>query len=246
MIALGVPSLPVKTTTAVRLLYIQRYPQYSPVSSILLLSPAPPPLRLLMKSVVLGILLLMGVAVAQNGEMDRFNRAARPMHQDVPYISCATCKRAVEELWKLNENTREHIAKEGLPKLGEDDLIELAESVCDPDTDEGEWMCMIDIEQEDAGMSVKLKQEEYMGECRRECRTLQHACNKVFDEHREDIAELLWKVRENPQCHGCRAAGLLRSSLLSVSMLRLCPRPPLFVAPAARLTGRAEDGGEAR
>ena len=32
-----------------------------------------------------------------------------------------------------------------------------------------------------------------MGECRRECRTIEKACTAVFDEYREDLAELLWK-----------------------------------------------------
>ena len=140
------------------------------------------------------LLLSFSPATAQLGEMDRFNRKARPMHKDVPYLECSVCKRSVEELWNLTDRVRKHAADNGLPKIGEDDLIDFATLVCDPDTDEGEWINMIDIVQDGPGSSVKLKQEEYMGECRRECRTIQHACNKVFDEYREDVAELLWKA----------------------------------------------------
>ena len=32
-----------------------------------------------------------------------------------------------------------------------------------------------------------------MSECRRECRTIEKACRYVFDEHREDMAESLYK-----------------------------------------------------
>lgn len=78
-------------------------------------------------------------------------------------------------------------------RVGEDDLIEMATHICDADSDEGDWIPMYDITQEEKGASVKLDKQEYMGECRRECRTIASACAKVFDEYREDMAELLYK-----------------------------------------------------
>lgn len=89
-------------------------------------------------------LLALHSAYGQNGEMDRFNRKARPMHSDgkeeehdeptslaqhpswspcvlsvvcvlssVPYISCAVCKMAVNEVWRLADEAR---ARKGGPK----------------------------------------------------------------------------------------------------------------------------------
>lgn len=66
-------------------------------------------------------------------------------------------------------------------------------NVCDADTDEGDWIPMLDISQAEKGSPLKLEPQEYMGECRRECRTVMHACGKVFDEYREDMAEALYK-----------------------------------------------------
>jgi hypothetical protein len=34
------------------------------------------------------VVFLFAPALAQNGEMDRFSRKPRPMHDDVPYLSC--------------------------------------------------------------------------------------------------------------------------------------------------------------
>jgi len=79
-------------------------------------------------------------------------------------------------------------------RIGEDDLIDIATALCDPDSDEGEWLLYYDVTQPNGrGGALKLEKQEYVGECRRECRTVAHACSKVFDEHREDVAELLWK-----------------------------------------------------
>jgi hypothetical protein len=124
------------------------------------------------------------------GEMERFNRKARPMHADVPYVACAVCKLAIAEVWRQAELLRAEAPRR---KVGEDDLIELATGICNADLEEGDWLAMYDLTQKGAGTPVKLEKQEYMGECRRECRTIAHACAKVFDEHREDIAELLWK-----------------------------------------------------
>lgn len=70
-------------------------------------------------------------------------------------------------------------AKAPRGKIGEDDLIEMGEHVCDPDTDEGEWITMIDLDQEKQGSPIKLSQQPHLGECRRECRTISHACALV-------------------------------------------------------------------
>lgn len=54
------------------------------------------------------------------------------------------CKRAVEEVWNIAEHMRE-VAPYN--KVGEDEFNELTLNICDPDTDEGEWVSMQDIEQ---------------------------------------------------------------------------------------------------
>lgn len=39
-------------------------------------------------------------------EMERFNRKARPFHEDVNYIKCSVCKRAVEEMWNMTRGLK--------------------------------------------------------------------------------------------------------------------------------------------
>lgn len=106
-------------------------------------------------------------------------------------------------------------------QVGEEEFQELTFNVCDPDLDEGEWITMYDVvqhipgsgnDEEDggdldedseeavaaaagstAGGRIAVEKQEYVGECRRECRTIQRACNNVLEEYREDLAELLWK-----------------------------------------------------
>ena len=75
------------------------------------------------------------------------------------------------------------------------------ERVCNPDKDEGEWVgfpcrrgahirrsprqvAMVDLAQAERGAPIKLEAQEYLGECRRECRTVEKSCRFVFDERR--------------------------------------------------------------
>lgn len=103
------------------------------------------------------------------------------------------CKLATQEMWDQAAKARE-VAPGG--RLGEDDLQEMASEVCDPDLDGGEWITYYDITQSEPGASIKLEKQEYLGECRRECRTIVHACRGVYDEYREDVAESAHGVRQ--------------------------------------------------
>lgn len=145
-------------------------------------------------------------------------RKAKVVRKDLPYISCGVCKVAMEEVWAIAEQMRETAPYH---KVGEEEFQELTFNVCDPDLDEGEWITMYDVvqhipgsgnDEEDggdldedseeaiaaaagstAGGRIAVEKQEYVGECRRECRTIQRACNNVLEEFREDLAELLWK-----------------------------------------------------
>ena len=52
---------------------------------------------------------------------------------------------------------------------------------------------MYDITQSERGAPLKMEKQEYMCECRRECRTIQKACENIVNEHMEDMAESLYK-----------------------------------------------------
>eukprot|EP00928_Gymnodinium_smaydae_P074132 TRINITY_DN57199_c0_g1_i1.p1 TRINITY_DN57199_c0_g1~~TRINITY_DN57199_c0_g1_i1.p1 ORF type:complete len:300 (+),score=60.83 TRINITY_DN57199_c0_g1_i1:112-900(+) len=105
-----------------------------------------------------------------------------------PYVACEVCKLATRELWSQVEKA---VAAAPYGKLGELAITQLIDTACEPDDEGGEWLNFYDVVQSDGALQVA-KQEDF-GECRRECTTLAHACKKVFDEHREDMAEMLYK-----------------------------------------------------
>ena len=57
----------------------------------------------------------------------------------MPYVSCNVCKLAVGEAWRQAAEMRA-VAPYG--KLGEDDLMEMTASICDAESDEGDWIPM--------------------------------------------------------------------------------------------------------
>ncbi|KAJ8599143.1 hypothetical protein CTAYLR_008301 [Chrysophaeum taylorii] len=144
--------------------------------------------RLLLRTTTIAAL-ATGIS-AQFPGMPGMPSEARPISKSAKLIECGVCKIATQEVWEQTEAARE-TAPGG--RLGEDDLQEITNSVCDPDLDQGEWITLYDVEQADVGAPLKLKKEEYLGECRRECRTIAKACRAVYDEYREDIAESLYK-----------------------------------------------------
>ncbi|CAK9062609.1 Uncharacterized protein SCF082_LOCUS32581 [Durusdinium trenchii] len=142
-----------------------------------------------------------------------------------PFIACETCKLATAEAW-----TRVAQKKAERPKvaLGEVEIGEVLDSICDPDDDLGEWMTFYDIEQIDDTLS--LRKMEQLGECRRECTTLMHACRAVFDEYREDMTEMLFKhYRAEGTNQVKRALSAEKfSSRLCTKLSKYCPskKPP--------------------
>ncbi|KAJ1454466.1 hypothetical protein M885DRAFT_521734 [Pelagophyceae sp. CCMP2097] len=132
----------------------------------------------------------LGAARAQMPGMGGMPSEARPVAKSAKALECAVCKVAIGELHVQSAAAR---ATAPYGKLGEMELQELAGDLCDPDLDGGEWITYYDILQEKKGDRLKLEKQEYLGECRRECRTIVKACRAVLDEQREDIAELLYK-----------------------------------------------------
>eukprot|EP00439_Symbiodinium_sp_Y106_P081334 s181_g20.t1 len=124
---------------------------------------------------------LMGAAVGK--------KPSRLAKSEV-YIKCASCKLAATEAW-----TQVALKVSELPAgtLGELEIDDVLSTICDPDDNGGEWMTHYDIVQEEASQSLTLESKGELGECRRECNTIAHACSAVFDEHREDMTEMLYK-----------------------------------------------------
>ena len=115
---------------------------------------------------------------------------ARPIFKSGKYLGCTVCKLAVEEIWKEALRLREEAPYK---KPSEDMYQDSIQQICDPIKDLGEWVAMYDITQSERGAPLKMEKQEYMCECRRECRTIQKACENIVNEHMEDMAESLYK-----------------------------------------------------
>mmetsp|Transcript_58753 Transcript_58753/g.137564 ORF Transcript_58753/g.137564 Transcript_58753/m.137564 type:complete len:241 (+) Transcript_58753:29-751(+) len=105
-----------------------------------------------------------------------------------PYVTCASCKLAANEAWL---QVAAKAAETPGGTLGELGIGEVLDAICDPDDNTGEWMTGYDIVQDGPNMLLESRGE--IGECRRECNTIAHACRGVFDEYREDMTEMLYK-----------------------------------------------------
>jgi len=92
---------------------------------------------------------------------------------------------------------------------------EFVEKMCLPLKPEGEWVAKIDLVQE--GSQLLLATQPEAGHCRRECRTVEQACNDVLDKADTDFTEILYNgvkdgsKLEQIQRYICnRAAGVCK------------------------------------
>eukprot|EP01062_Namystynia_karyoxenos_P067459 TRINITY_DN61413_c0_g1_i1.p2 TRINITY_DN61413_c0_g1~~TRINITY_DN61413_c0_g1_i1.p2 ORF type:complete len:263 (+),score=87.87 TRINITY_DN61413_c0_g1_i1:83-790(+) len=118
-------------------------------------------------------------------------RKSRAISKDLPFIACDVCRSAVRASWLAAQHEKER-RPEGV-RVGEDVILLVTQTVCQPLMDVGEWILHQDIVQSAPGRAIRLEEQDAPGICRRECMTIAAACNAVFDDHREDIAELLYK-----------------------------------------------------
>ncbi|GAQ83536.1 hypothetical protein KFL_001520060 [Klebsormidium nitens] len=100
-------------------------------------------------------------------------------------------------------------------KLSEYSIIEIVEKICNPDRLEGEWIAKQDIVED--GTKLKLVEQEAVGECGTECRTIARACEEVIGDSDTDVAEALFR-------ESTKRAQL--SKLLCYELSGACKRKP--------------------
>lgn len=158
-------------------------------------------------------------------------KKATRLAKSEPYIKCDVCTVALGEVWRQVE---EAAAKAPYGELGELAIGEKVEAACDPDADEGEWMTFYDVVQAAPSEPLELKKEAFLGECRRECTTIMHACHAVIDEHREDMGEMLYKhtrlkkgADERPSKQGVSLTSEKFISRVCKKLAGACPGKPV-------------------
>lgn len=119
--------------------------------------------------------------------------AAKPVKTDIKYIKCQVC-----EVLAKNAYRQVHELKKSLKpnkKLDEMAVIEVMEHITDPTKDQGEWIAKIDLVE--SGDKLLVQEQDKLGECGVECKTVQRAAEEIVGDRDTDLAEELWKLKMN-------------------------------------------------
>mmetsp|Transcript_41072 Transcript_41072/g.87475 ORF Transcript_41072/g.87475 Transcript_41072/m.87475 type:complete len:249 (+) Transcript_41072:63-809(+) len=139
---------------------------------------------------VLGLLCAVDGQIPPDMQEAAVGKKKARLAKEEPYVRCDVCKVAVDRMWSQVEEKAKGVHRS---KLGEIEIGETLETVCDPDDDAGEWMSSYDIVQAEISGPLTLVKQDSAGECFRECTTIAHICKAILDEHREDISQMLYE-----------------------------------------------------
>lgn len=148
---------------------------------------------------------------------------AKPVKSDIKYIKCQVCellaknayrqvndlKKSLKPNKKVLKRHQKHAHRSvslvsqqdtwyllnsliGLMQLGEMAVIELMEHITDPTKDQGEWIAKIDLVE--SGGKLLVEEQDQLGDCGVECKTVQRAAEEIVGDRDTDLAEELWKV----------------------------------------------------
>lgn len=122
--------------------------------------------------------LLILVVNAQFGSPTGIGRKAKPLKSADKYVKCQVCQEVTKQMVRQAKELKHQLKRKGKP-LGEDQIIDLTENVCEPLEDQGEWVTRLDMQKGEKG--VILKDMGETGSCGRECETIAKSCRKVMD-----------------------------------------------------------------
>ena len=124
---------------------------------------------------------------------------AEIMKADLKYIKCGVCRKMVEiahdKATELLEKRFKHKKKrkhEVVEFDGEGAVQEFVEKMCNPLKPEGDWVGRIDLVQE--GTQLQLATQPSHGKCKKECRTIERACDDVLDAADTEFTEILYNA----------------------------------------------------
>lgn len=113
---------------------------------------------------------------------------SRGLPSDVPYIQCQVCahvaRSAVRAVNDLPADRHLDTVK----------VLDLVETLCDPDQKPARWMKKIDLVE--AGPVLRVAEQEGQQACKRECRTVASACRRALDSVETELAERLYALRK--------------------------------------------------
>jgi hypothetical protein len=118
---------------------------------------------------------------------------ALPVKTDIKFIRCQVCEALAKNAHRQAKSLRDAV-KPG-KKVSEMALLEVVESLANPVKEQGEWINKIDLVEE--GSKLSLVEQDQVGECNSECKTVAKAAEEIIGEHDTDLAEELWKGNKN-------------------------------------------------
>eukprot|EP00514_Thraustochytrium_sp_LLF1b_P002073 CAMPEP_0184516000 /NCGR_PEP_ID=MMETSP0198_2-20121128/4794_1 /TAXON_ID=1112570 /ORGANISM="Thraustochytrium sp., Strain LLF1b" /LENGTH=268 /DNA_ID=CAMNT_0026906289 /DNA_START=127 /DNA_END=933 /DNA_ORIENTATION=- len=111
---------------------------------------------------------------------------------DVKLVLCDTCKAMVAQGAKVVTDLRNSLPN---TKISEERIDTLLEDMCNPKEEAGIWLTQLDMVE--GADRISLEKHEEQGQCKRECLTLQMACEKVYDEVGSDFVEQLYLAKQS-------------------------------------------------
>jgi len=106
---------------------------------------------------------------------------------DKPLIGCSVCELLVKHAYESAE-----MRKRQDHKLTEETVLELTERVCDPFSQEGEWLTKLDYYQAAKDSKVKNREKDITGKCKAECKTAASVCQDIIGSFDVDLSEAIW------------------------------------------------------
>lgn len=117
-----------------------------------------------------------------------------PIPKDVSLIGCDTCQFGLKDILHQVNDTRVSTAYQ---KISELQILEILDSICNPDVRHGAWIRTIDIVQVDASLAFTFPGG--LSKCDEECRTVAKSCKILLQDEidRDELSSLLWKNEKN-------------------------------------------------
>ncbi|KAG0592287.1 hypothetical protein KC19_1G239500 [Ceratodon purpureus] len=166
---------------------------------------------------MISLLLLAGVFTLgiKEAQAEKKTGLSTARREDVPFIRCRVCEILSKQLVRQVKEKRDKAAPK---KITEFDIIDIAENICNMKKEESDWILKLDIV-ENKG-KLELVEQSVEGACKRDCKTIERACQEVMGEHDTDVAEYLYKA-------GSTRAGLMKLLCRDLSKACVAKLPPL-------------------
>ena len=135
----------------------------------------------------------MGGMMGGGGIAQRQEDFANTLPKDNKYVTCDTCKALVRKTYHLVQDRRNKYKN---TKLGEADINEMLEDICDSKKRLGQWMSeytVIEPEDLEKEPKLSLKRMNAPGHCEEACWLIENTCKDIYSIIDSDLVEELWK-----------------------------------------------------